>query len=269
MDRHDGPEHGLSARRTATFALAVLAVAVAATGVLVRPRHESAPQPVRADTTGSRPLRVSFSGPDRVYTTEHDRGDEPLEATSGTLLIKEGRAWSGRPDDGPPDPERGTTHSAVLRARTVRKDFRDQRVRLRVRNEGLSVPRGRRLHDYDGVSIGVRSTSASELYYVNVQRRDGLVTIKRKDAHGYATLASTAHPVAYGKWVDVEVTAQDVVVGVRVALAVGGKTVVEAVDRDGRGSKPLRHAGRVLLRADNCEVSFDDLEVSALAATRS
>ena len=255
----------MSAARTAVSTLAVLAVAVLATGILVRPRHEPPIEPVRASARGT-PLRESFSGPDRIYTTEHDRGTGPLVATSGSLLVRDGRAWSGHPDAGPPDPDHGTTHSSVLRARTVRSDFRDQRVRLRVRNEGLSVPKGHRPHDYDGVSLGVRSTSASELYYVNVQRRDGQVTIKRKDDRGYVTLVTTRHPVAYRRWVDVEVTAQDVVDGVRVALSIDGRPIVEAIDRAGGDRPPLQHAGRVLLRADNCDVRFDDLEVAPLPA---
>jgi hypothetical protein len=259
----------MSGARTVLVSFAVLAIAVAATSVLVRPRHEATPRPVTATTSAPRPLFVAFSGPDRVYTTEHDRGSGPLEATSGTLLVRAGRAWSGRPDLGPPDPERGTTHSAVLRARTVRRDFRDQRVRLRLRSEGPTVPKGGAPHDYDGVSIGVRSVSAAELYYVNVQRRDGLVAIKRKDPAGggrYVTLARTKHPPTYGRWVDVEVVAQDVVDGVRVALSIDGRPAVEVVDRAAGDQQPLRRAGRVLLRADNCEVSFDDLEVKPLAA---
>lgn len=216
------------------------------------------------------PLVIRYSGPNRTLATEHRNVDRHLEVTSGSLLVRDGDATPGAPDAAAPDPEAGTTHSAVFRARTRRTDFADAKVSLRLRNDGLREVDGREPHDYDGVSLGVRYHSPGELYYVNLQRRDGAVTIKKKvpsNGGAYETLAVGARPVPYGRWVMVDVTVQDVGEGVKLAVRFDGEAVLSALDEGGRERSALTAPGRVLLRGDNCQFAFNDLTVTPLGAT--
>lgn len=206
-------------------------------------------------------LVVAFDGPDRVVATEHDQRHPDLEITSGSLLVRDGVAWTGPADSGAPDPSSGTTHSAVFRVRTRRDDLGDVRVDLAVRNEGLTESSSIPARSFDGISIGVRARSADDLYYVNVHRRDGTVTVKRKSGGRYTTLGTARRAAPRREWEQVTVEVRDVEEAVTIRLLIDGETVLEVRDDE----HPLRAPGRVLVRGDNCQFSFDELRVSSLA----
>jgi len=208
-------------------------------------------------------LVVAYDGPDRVVATEHAQGDPDLELTSGSLLVRDGAAWTGPADSGAPEPGSGTTHSAVFRARTRRDDLGDVRIDLDVRNEGLTDSGAVPARAFDGISLGVRYRSPDDLYYVNVHRRDGTVAVKRKLDGRYTTLGVAPRAVPEGEWEHVRVEVRTVDGAVRIRLTIDGDVVLEVTDDE----RPLLEPGRVLLRGDNCQFAFDDLRVTPLPAS--
>ena len=193
--------------------------------------------------------------------------------TSGSLFASGGAGTSGPVDGASPDATSSDgTGSAVLRAVT-RRTFGDVRVDVAVRVEDVVTTERTPARDYDGVHLFVRYSDAAELYSVDLCRRDGTVTIKRKspddDAEedgSYTTLAQGTHRCPVGTWQDFAVTVRDTDAGVHLELAVGGTTVLTA-DDDGDGTGPaLVGAGRVGVRGDNTRFSFRDLTVTAAGA---
>jgi hypothetical protein len=223
-------------------------------------RNGAVAPPTGTPSAGTGRLLVHYDGDDRVVATEHDPGDPDLELTSGGLLVRDGQGWSGPPADGEPMPD--DVSAGVFRARTFRDDFGDASVSLRVRNEGLDDSDDVPAEDYDGISLGLRYESPDELYYVNLHRRDGTIAIKRKsptiDGAEYTTLATGSRPVPYGEWETIEVDIHDEDGAVVIEVAFDGETVLRARD----DTDPILEPGRVLLRADNCRFSFNDLEIT-------
>src|SRR4051794_25979672 len=117
--------------------------------------------------------------------TAHTGGDWLV--TSGTLRMSNGMLWSGVPDGEVPDPDSGRTGSAVLRAVTTRRDYMDATVHLEMRLAGLTSTERTPQHDWDGVHMFLRYGSPDELYVADLARRDGQLTIKRKQTPDSAT----------------------------------------------------------------------------------
>ncbi|MBP0458806.1 hypothetical protein [Streptomyces montanisoli] len=190
--------------------------------------------------------------------------DRDWSVTSGSLFAVLGAGWSGVPDGLSPDP--GSLHrtgSAVLRIVTRRRDFRDVAVRCHVLLQPPRTTHRTPATDWDGGHLWLRYRSPQELYALSFRRRDGAVVIKRKapvpgapaGAPGtYTTLAHTKHPVDYGAWH--AITGRAVTTragGVRLSLAIDGRTVLEVEDRTpGR----LAEAGGVGVRGDNTLLFF-------------
>lgn len=187
--------------------------------------------------------------------------------TSGTLVARDGVVWSGDPDQGPPDGTARTTGSAVLRAVTSRDDFTDGVLDIRMRLLGLSATARTPAEDWDGVHVFVRYRDPENTYTVDLVRRDGGVTIKRKRAaaDGGAGGAGTYTTLASGRlgvtraWRDFAVTMTDIVAGPQLSLAVDGRTVLSVVDDS---DVALRGRGRLGLRGDNAEFEVSTLSFS-------
>jgi hypothetical protein len=185
--------------------------------------------------------------------------------TSGTLLSRGGRLWSGRPDRGPPDPAHGRTGSAVLRAVTVRRDFRDVRVRLDMQLTALDHTARTGERAWDGVHVFLRYRSEDDLYAVDLVRRDGLLTIKRKvpdrGGGGRYTLLASAQLAPSSGWRSFDLTVRNVGAAVDVALALEGQVLLHAVDY--RRSAQLA-PGAVGIRGDNADFVIRRLVISPI-----
>ncbi|MGY1644322.1 hypothetical protein ACI782_24710 [Geodermatophilus sp. SYSU D00703] len=189
--------------------------------------------------------------------------------TSGSLFADDGGARTGPVDDGSPDVgSRSVTGSAVLRAVTVRDDFRDVQVVLDLRVEAMTVTDRTGRRDYDGVHLLLRYADPDQLYSVDLCRRDDTVTIKKKapdpgdsDAASYHTLAQVPFDCTRGRWSTFSVRVGNEDGGVRLTLSTPEREVLSAVDDGAGGSPPLTGAGRVGVRGDNTAFRFRDLVI--------
>ena len=193
------------------------------------------------------------------------------KVTSGTLMTHEGDLWSGQPDEGPPDAEQGRTGNAVLRVVTERQDFREMTVRLEMRTLALKTTSRTPEQSWDGVHLFLRYQNPDNTYTVDLMRRDGSVTIKRKtcDDQGtvgqdepceggeYSTLAEGSLPRSM-HWRRYVARVVDQHGGTKISLSVDGRPTLSVVDR---ASEALHGAGRVGLRGDNAEFIVRTFEV--------
>lgn len=227
---------------------------------------------------GGSDFAAATSGPDRLVTNEYAhwnahatdaRRSDEWDVTSGSFYIRHGVGWSGAPDAATPDAtsSRGTG-SSVFRMNTRRADFDDVRVSLRVRNLRILDSGGREKPEAtDGIHLMLRRQDPTELYVASLNRRDGLLVVKKKLTGGtenggtYATLGQTRYPVRLGVWQSFEVTISSNGRSlVTITVRQDGRTLLEAVD-DGHKGPPIIHPGSIGLRADNCEFEFKDLRV--------
>lgn len=219
-----------------------------------------------------------LSGPDRLLTNEYahwnpqdprSRTSRDWDVTSGSLFVRHGVAWSGRPDPATPDAtsSRGTG-SSVFRMTTRRRDFGDVAVALRLHDLGLTSAGRAPASEIDGVHVFLRWQSPAELYVVSLNRRDGLIVIKKKRPGGpanggtYVTLGQTRYAVPYGRWQDfavrIKTSGGDLVT---IAVRRSGRDVLSAVD-DGTEGPAILSRGAVGIRGDNCEFEFRDFRVT-------
>jgi hypothetical protein len=185
--------------------------------------------------------------------------------TSGSLLTRNGQLWSGRPDAGPAAPAQDRTGSAVLRAVSTSRDFKNVHVFVEMKLTALSTTTRTSAQAWDGVHIFLRYQNQTDLYAVDLTRRDGTLAIKRKRTAGadvsaadisnggvYKTLATTRHAMSH-QWHSYEVSVANGPRDVRISLSVDGKLVLSAVDPD---TASLRDAGAVGLRGDNANFTI-------------
>lgn len=224
----------------------------------------------------------AFSRPDGLITNEweYTHPTSPAAAaspdwqmTSGSLFASAGAGWTGLPDRTAPDS--GSTNgndSAVFRLITRRADFYESEVTFRLLNQSLTAWPTSPATAWDGFHIQLRYVSQYNLYAVSVNRRDGTVIIKKKvpggpsnDGTYYNIGAYRNYPVPYGAWQAVRVTIRDNPDGsVALQLFVDGIPVASGLDDGSLGGPPIRQAGRIGVRGDNCEFRFDDFTVTAL-----
>ncbi|CAM3757151.1 hypothetical protein [Smaragdicoccus niigatensis] len=213
-------------------------------------------------------LADSFDGPDGLVASEFGppRGGNWL-LNSGTLYRTAGSGWTGVPDAASQPPG---NHSAVFRMYSVRDDFGDIAISLRLKVARFVSSKAMPAETYDGAHVWVRYRSERELYAVSVDRRDGRIVIKKKCAGGKSnggtyydlTPETLAPPIPFGQWQDISVTVADQDDGsVRITANRNG-TVLEAIDH-GTGCAPLRGRGAIGIRGDNAELFFTDLKVTA------
>ncbi|MFV2174702.1 hypothetical protein ACFHW2_01165 [Actinomadura sp. LOL_016] len=189
---------------------------------------------------------------------EDARRSPTWDVTSGSLFTRGGGLWTGPPDTRTPNATSSNgTGSSVFRMNTRRADHLDTRVTLDLRNLRL-LPDGARATD--GVHVMLRRKDETELYVASLNRRDGLLVIKKKLTGGpdnggrYFTLAQVRRPYRTGAWqrFDVRVTGTSPVV---ITVAQAGRELLRAVD-DGRHDRPITRPGSIGVRGDRCEFEF-------------
>ena len=226
--------------------------------------------------------RLSGAGPDGLITNEFAYWNPKSRAavrspdwelTSGSLFARQAAAWTGVPDDRAPDVNSSSgTNSAVFRMTTIRNDFHDVAVELKLRNDGLTKTASTPAVAWDGVHIFLRYQNQRHLYYASINRRDGKVVIKKKVPGGpsnggtYFNLPpELPYPVPYHDWQNVRATVRDNPDGsVAIALYTDGRLLVSALDDGSVGGPAIRHAGKVGLRGDNADFRFTDFSVTPL-----
>ena len=229
-------------------------------------------------------MHYYFNVPDGLVTNEYayknpTRPDAvksaTWEVTSGSLFVKNKAGWSGIPDRVSPNATSANgTDSAVFRLTTKRANFGNVAVSFKLRNEGLSSTTKTPPKDWDGVHIFLRYQSERSLYVASINRRDNTATIKKKvpmppascpePSNGgcYYDLAKVvSHSVPYGAWQSVRATVKNSADGsVTINLYAGHTLLLTATD-NGIGGSPITAPGKVGIRGDNCQFSFDNFTV--------
>ncbi len=219
-----------------------------------------------------------FRGRDRLVTNEfaHWNPQDPQARTSpdwamtsGSLFLRSGVAYSGRPDRGQVDATSSRAmNSAVFRLVTKNRMYGDVRLTLRFRLLRFTQPSGDPVDDWNGLHLWLRYQDHAHLYVASVARRDDTATIKRKDPGGdsndghYTTLASRRAPVSLQAWHTATATIRTVEGAVHLTLDVDGSRVLDAVD--GADGTPLLDPGGLGIRADNVEFEFANVRVDPL-----
>ena len=152
---------------------------------------------------------------------------------------------------------------------SAERDFADVDLTVVLRIDELVQTDRTPAQDYDGAHIWVRYQSAQQLYAVSVDRRDGMMTIKKKCEGGpepdnggtYDELTPlVSAPIPFAQWQHVTVSVRDRSDG-SVAISASREGItIEAVDT-GIGRPPLRGGGGVGIRGDNAELHFDSITV--------
>ncbi|MBK7722734.1 MAG: hypothetical protein IPI32_11095 [Austwickia sp.] len=220
-----------------------------------------------------------FGGADRLLTNEYahwnptapDAVSSPVwDMTSGSLFVRNGVGYSGRPDRRTVDARSTSgTNSAVFRLVTKNRTYKDVRFAMRFRLLRFTGGEASR-DDWDGLHLWLRYHDETQMYVASLARRDGRTAVKRKDPGGesnggtYTLLASAPAAVSLQEWHTAVVTARDITHegrdAVRVTVEVDGATTLDVLDEGGTGT-PLRTPGGVGVRADNCEFEFTDVVV--------
>jgi hypothetical protein len=194
------------------------------------------------------------------------------EMNSGSLFQQSNSGWSGAPDASTPNATSSNGNdSAVYRMMTKRADFQNVAVSVRLRNNGLVTTSRTPRQDWDGIHFWLRYQAEDHMYYASINRRDGTVILKKKVPGGttnggtYYDMGSSAkHAVPYGSWQNVKATAKNNSDGsVTIALYSEGTLLISYTDK-GLGGPPITAAGKLGLRADNCNFNFDDFTVDSL-----
>lgn len=220
-----------------------------------------------SDGSGPSTITDSFDGPDGLIAAEQHPAEDgsPWTMTSGSLFRSAEAGWTGVPDDGRAS---GSTGSAVFRMVSTEQAFGDVTVSLRLRVDRLVETDRTPAQDYDGAHIWLRYESDRQLYAVSVDRRDGVLVVKKKcpggDSNGgtYLDLADEVPdvPIPFGDWQNVTVSVRNQRDGsVEITGSRDGHEVT-AVDR-GQGCPAIRGAGGIGIRGDNSELRFDDITV--------
>jgi hypothetical protein len=226
-----------------------------------------------------RPLLTDdFSRPNGLITNEfayfnpHDPSAvrSPVwMVTSGSLFARDGTGWTGEPDRGLTGPRSATnTDSSVFRVVTRRSDFNDVSVSFSLFVHRFMPVPGAAAPSWQGVHVFMRYQTPDLLYVVSVDRRDGVIVIKKKVPGGhtaggtYYTLASVGGQSAVGRWEQVRVSAVNKGEGVTMKVWLNGRLRLQAVDNGVGDQPPIAQAGRVGLRGDYTEFSFDNFTVT-------
>lgn len=222
----------------------------------------------------------AFDRPDGLVTNEYafwnpsapDRiADSVWSANSGSLFSVGSVGWSGVPDDREPNATSSNgTNSAIFRLISNRTGMSNVEVSFRLRNEGFSVTSSTPSVAWDGVHAFLRYASEESLYYASVNRRDGTTQIKKKVPGGpsnggtYYILASGRFAFALNQWQDIRATIVDRPDGsVHIELWANGALVAAANDAGVGG--PIVPSGRVGIRGDNTQFSFDSFVARSLS----
>ena len=269
LRRQDGwLVQGRRLTRRGVVLIVALVIVVALVGLLV----------VRILT---RPLLVDgFDQPNGLITNEfaaYNPGDRAAVqspvwiATSGSLFARDGTGWTGVPDTGTPGPRSlHVTDSAVFRIVTKNDNFQDVSVSFSLFVQRFMSGQGGAMPSFQGVHVFLRYQNPDLLYVVSVDRRDGIITIKKKVPGGpsaggtYYTLAQVHGKAAVGRWEQVTTSVvNNGEGGVNIKVWLDGHFRLSAVDNGVGDAPPITDAGRVGLRGDYTEFRFDNFTVAS------
>jgi hypothetical protein len=229
----------------------------------------------------NRPLLVDdFDQPNGLITNEfaaynpHDPAavQSPVWiATSGSLFARDGAGWTGVPDTGTPGPRSlSVTDSAVFRIVTKNENFQNVSVSFSLFVQHFMPGQGGVMPSFQGVHVFLRYQSPDLLYVVSVDRRDGIITIKKKVPGGpsaggtYYTLAQAHGKATVRRWEQVTASAvNNGEGGVDIKAWLDGRLRLSAVDNGVGDAAPITHAGRVGLRGDYTEFLFHGFTVTS------
>lgn len=241
----------------------------------------TASEPVTDESTADASLLFSdsFDLADSLLTNEYAYWNPTLEAArtrnwdnyAGSTFIRSGHAWTGTPDDIVPDATSSKgNRSVIYRMVSKRDDFQDVKVGFDLMANSFTTSGETPAVSWDGAHIFLRYQSPYHLYYASVNRRDGVVMIKKKvpggdsnsgTYHSLTPEVKNAWPVPMGTWQKVQAAAKNNPDGsVTIAVWVNGTRYAEATD-SGTGGAPITNAGKVGIRMDNFNANWDNFQV--------
>jgi hypothetical protein len=189
--------------------------------------------------------------------------------TSGSLLARNGRGWTGVPDSVKPNADSTNgTGSAIFRMVTRRRSFDNVAVSFDLLNQRFVTTTKTPAHSWDGVHVFLHYQSQHSLYALAINRRDGTLLVKKKRPGGTAN-GGTYYPlgdgVSYepplGRWQHVLATITSNTDGtVTIAAYLNGQLVLIRTDT-GTGGRPLTGPGAIGIRGDNAEFEFAHFRV--------
>lgn len=264
--RHGASAAGAGRKRTKQriwLAGLVLVVAAAAGGIWYV-KH----QPLFAD---------DFSQPNGLITNEfaYFNPGNPAAVTSprwmvtsGSLYARNNAAWTGVPDTGLTGPRSEQANdSNIFRLVTRPQDFQNVMVSFSLRVERFMAPPPGLT--WQGVHVFVRYQNPDLLYVVSVDRRDGDILIKKKvpaavpSGGTYYTIATAERPAVAGRWEQVQVSAVNTSEGgVELKVWLDSRLILQGADNGYGDVAPITRPGRVGLRGDYTEFSFDNFEIT-------
>jgi hypothetical protein len=190
-------------------------------------------------------------------------------ATSGSLFVRDNVGWTGPLNQGAPGPRSANrTNSSVFRIVTQRANFQNVTVAFSLFVQKFGITPSGLAPGFQGVHVFLRYQSPDLLYVVSVDRRDGVLVIKKKVPGGqtaggtYYTLATAHREAATGRWDQVRVSAVNDGAGVVLQVWLNGDLRLRAVDNGVGDVPPIAQPGRVGLRGDFTEFMFDDFTVA-------
>ena len=193
------------------------------------------------------------------------------EARNGSVFRRDGRAWSGVPDDcAQTATSVPCTGSAWMHLYTKRADFGNVLVQSDVTVKTLASGPTHPAQDWDGVHLWLRYQDDYHLYAASVNQRDGKVFIKKKCPGGpqnggtYYIYGQSTDPIPFGARQTVAASARNNADGsVTITVYREGVAVLSAVDR-GELCPPITAAGHVGVRGTNADFEFDRFRVFSL-----
>jgi hypothetical protein len=192
--------------------------------------------------------------------------------TSGSLFAHNRAGWTGVPDSVVPNATSSNgTGSATFRAVTRRRNFGSVAVVFNLLNQRTVTTPRTPARNWDGVHVLLHYQSPYSFYVVSVNRRDGLVLVKKKVPGGpsnggtYYTIGTPAHfRPRPGRWQHVVVTIKaSPRRSVTITATINRRRLLDVTDRGGSGPV-LARAGAIGLRGDNTEFEFAHFQVRAI-----
>lgn len=188
--------------------------------------------------------------------------------TSGSLYARDNAAWTGVPDTGLTGPRsEQANNSDIFRLVTRPKNFQNVMVSFSLRVERFMPPPPGLT--WQGVHIFMRYQNPDLLYVISVDRRDGDILIKKKvpaagpDGGRYYTIATAKRPTVTGRWEQVKVSAVNTSEGgVELKVWLGDQLILQGTDNGYGDIAPITGPGRVGLRGDYTEFSFDNFQIT-------
>lgn len=196
--------------------------------------------------------------------------------TSGSLFATHGVAWTGIPDAATPNAHSSNgTGSATFRVVTRLRDFRNVAVSCDLMTNRYVTTRRTPAHGWDGVHIFLHYRSQHSLYALAVNRRDGVVLVKKKRPGGpanggtYYTIGTEVkYSPSLGQWQRVlAIITSNPNRTVTISLYIDGRELLSRTDT-GIGGEALTAPGAVGIRGDNAEFEFRNFRVRAAAYAR-